>query len=129
MDKTTKRLRHPPKARFRGDERFFDLDEAFDALPSQSTWRDGHIQKTLYRYGPTTTAIFEFQAEAGLDEYRAEAEAIIHVIRGRIRVATPTNTHELSENQILLIDPEVPQSVHALEPARVLLTMVCADDE
>lgn len=129
MAKTTNRLRNPPQTRFRGEERFFDLDTAFEALPDQSTGRAGHMQKTLYRYGPTTTAIFAFQEDAGLEEYRVEAEAIIHIIRGKIRVATPTDTYDLSDNQVLLLDPHVPQSIRALEPSRVLMTIVSDDED
>ena len=124
MNEGQSRLRVPPRERFRGKERVFDLDRAFAELPRESVVRYGHIQKTLYRYGPTTTAIFAFEKGATLDAYRVEGEAILHVLAGHLKVKTEADAHELSAGQILLLDPDVEHSLSALEPTRLLLTVV-----
>ena len=121
------RLRVPPRERFAGSERVIDLDDAFAQLPAESVSRQGHMQKALYRLGPTTTAIFAFEAGAGLDPYTADAEAIIHVVEGRLRVRTHGNEYELTRNQMLLLDPRVPHGIKALAPTRMLLTTVLQD--
>ncbi len=123
------RLRVPPRERFAGCERIVDLRAAFSELPAESVPRKGHMQKTLYRLGPTTTAIFAFEQGRGLDQYTVDGEAIIHVIRGRLRVRTAGSEYNLAENQMLLLDPGVPHDVTALEPARMLLTVVLKESD
>jgi hypothetical protein len=121
------RRRVPPSTRFEDKERLFDLDAAFAQLPEESVARNGHMQKALYRYGPTTTAIFAFGQDAVLDRYWFEGQAIIQVVRGSLRVTTDDETYDLSESQVLLLDPEVPQSFRALAPTQVLVTLITED--
>ncbi len=129
MSAFSSRLRTPPSSRFRGDERCFDLDKAFDQLPRESVLRDGHIQKTLYRYGPTTIAIFAFVAGAKLDEYRVEGEAILHLLAGRMIVRTASEEYDLRQGSLLLLDPKVSHSLAAVEQSRLLLTVVLNEHE
>lgn len=132
MTRTTRRLRPPPSRRFRDRERCFDLDAAFRRLPGESIPRDGHMQQTLCRYGGVTTAIFAFDAGAGLDRFRVDGESILHVIDGRVHVETDDATHELTPDCILLLDPDVAQSLTAVESSRVLIHFILdgtADEE
>ncbi len=124
MSASPDRLRVPPRERFSGSERTFDLETAFAQLPAESVSRQGHVQKTLYRLGPTTTAIFSFEAGGGLHQYTVDGEAIAHVIKGRLRISTAANDYELTSNQMLLLDPGVPHELNALEPSQLLLTVV-----
>ncbi len=127
MSEPAGRLRVPPRERFAGNERIIDLDAAFAELPSESRPRQGHMQKTLYRLGPTTTAIFAFEAGARLDQYTVDAQAIVHVLEGRLRVHTGESEHELMPGQMVLVDPGVPHNIHAVEPTRLLFTIVLHD--
>jgi len=118
------RPRIPPRVRFAGPERVINLEQAFAELPAESTPRQGHMQKALYRLGPTTTAIFEFEAGGAIDQHTAEAEAIIHVLSGRLMVRTANAKHELGPNDVMLLDPGVPHDLKALAPTRMLMTFV-----
>jgi len=118
------RPRVPPRDRFAGTERIFNLDKAFAELPAESTARQGHMQKALYRLGPTTTAIFAFDKNGGIDQHTMDGEAILHVLSGRLSVRTSTISHELKTNDLLLLDPGVPHDIKALEPTRMLMTFV-----
>lgn len=118
------RPRIPPRERFAGTERVFNLDKAFAELPAESTARQGHMQKALYRLGPTTTAIFAFEKGGHIDRHTAEGESIIHVLTGRLSIKTATSTHELKDNDLLLLDPGVPYTFTALEPSRMLMMFV-----
>ena len=48
----------------------------------------------------------------------------MHVIKGRLLLSTAGNDYELTSNQMLLLDPGVPHELNALEPSRLLLTVV-----
>ena len=123
------RLRVPPRERFAGDEHIIDLETAFAGLPSESVLRHGHMQKVLYRLGRTTTAIFAFEAGGRLEQYTIDAQAIVHVIEGRVRVCTPDSAYELTRNQMVMLDPGVPHDVEAVERTRLLLTVVLREGE
>lgn len=121
------RQRVPPRDRFAGTERIFNLDKAFAELPGESTVRQGHMQKALYRLGPTTTAIFAFDKGGGIDQHTMEGEAILHVLSGRLSVRTSKIGHELKTNDLLLLDPGVAHDIKALEPTRMLMTFVLGE--
>ena len=118
------RPRVPPRERFSGTERVFNLDKAFAELPAESTARQGHMQKALYRLGPTTTAIFAFEKGGHIDQHTAEGEAIVHILSGLMSVQTAAAVHELKTNDLLMLDPGVPYIFKALAPTRMLMTFV-----
>ena len=124
MEGTPRRRRVRPSERFEGTQRLIDLDRAFASLPAESVARQGHIQKTIYRHGATTTAIFQFQAGAGLEEYELEGQAIIQVVSGTLRVCASDRTYEVGPNHVLLLDPGVAQELRAITATRMLLTIV-----
>ena len=118
------RRRVPPVQRFSGVERAFNIDAAFAELPAESTSRQGHMQKALYRLGPTTTAIFAFEKGGRIDKHTAEGEAIIHVLSGHLTIQTATTAHDLKTNDLLMLDPGVPYTFKAIQPTRMLMTFV-----
>ena len=124
MSPTKSRPRVPPRERFKWTERVFNLDKAFADLPGESTSRQGHMQKALYRLGPTTTAIFAFEKGSTIDQHTMEGEAIIHVMSGRLSVRTAKGKRDLRTNDLMLLDPGVPLDLKALEPTRMLMTFV-----
>lgn len=124
MSASPDRLRVPPRERFQGTERVFNLEQAFNQLPAESTARQGHMQKTLYRLGPTTTAIFQFEKGGSINQHTMEGEAIIHVLSGRMSVQTASDRHELGPNDLMLLDPGVRHDFTALEACRMLMTFV-----
>jgi len=129
MTTADNRLREPPRLRFKGAEKKFSLVEQFDALPSESVMRHGHMQKTLYKHGPMTTAIFSIRSGAGLNRHELDGESIIHVIKGRVQVHTPTATHEVKRDEILLLDPKTPHDVNALEDTEMVMTVVLEENK
>jgi quercetin dioxygenase-like cupin family protein len=127
MSPARQQPRVPPRQRFAGNEHVINLDYAFAELPGESTAYQGHMQKTLYRLGPTTTAIFQFEKGGTMDKHAVEGEAIIHVLGGRLSVQTPAGKHELRGGDMLLLNPGVPHDVKAIEPTRMLLTVVLGE--
>lgn len=129
MSEQPERLRVHPRERFAASELRFNLAEAFERLKEESVARQGHIQKTLYHHGPTTLAIFAFEAGAAMDQHAVDGEAILHVLNGRLTVTTEDATHDLRAGSVLLLDPGVPHDVHAKEPTHLMLTVVLHRDD
>jgi len=118
------RLREPPRDRFETQVRLVSLNQAFEELPHESIERQGHIQKALFRHGPTTTAIFLFEADSRLREHAMDGEAIIHVLEGRVTIQAEGQFHELAPNDLMLLKPRVQHDIEASETTRLLMHVV-----
>lgn len=123
-DNINDRTRTHPQERFAPLAQVFDFIAVADEMarePSATTQR--HRQKTLYRHGQTSLALFRFEAGAELREHRANGTVFIQVLDGRITVQAQGARHELTSGQVLVMSPGVPHDLHAEEPARMLLTV------
>jgi quercetin dioxygenase-like cupin family protein len=124
----TERTRQHPAERFASAAQSFNLEVAANELARElTTTTQGHRQKTLYRYGATTLALFLFEANSELREHRASGTVFIQVLQGRLTVSAQGEPHVLSAGQVLVMSPGVPHDVRTGdEPARMLLT-VCLE--
>ncbi|SJM66485.1 hypothetical protein [Gulosibacter sp. 10] len=61
---------------------------------------------------------------AVLARHVAPAPLIVTVLEGRVEFALPEIAHELAAGAVLCVDADVPHEVTALEPSRLLLTLV-----
>jgi len=124
MSELPQRTREHPRERFAGREKLFKLDEAFAALPGESTVHAAHMQKALYRHKTVTTAIFAFEPGGRFDEHETDCELTIHVLSGSIFVRTDQNEYTLGANDLLLLDPGVKHDLKAVDETRLLMTFV-----
>ncbi len=118
------RLRQPPVERFAGAERRIDLTASFLALRAEAhDGADGHRQIAVLRRGPLRIVLFAFDPGGRLAAHGAPGFLTIHAIRGAVQVRTPTDRHEVSAGQVLILDPDVVHDVEAVEEADVVLTL------
>lgn len=82
---------------------------------SATTVYGGH-EHTLRQ---TVIALVEGQT---LDEHENPGEATVHVLAGRVRLAADSATWEGRTGDLLVV-PEAPHSLHALQDSTVLLTV------
>ncbi len=87
------------------------------------------MQKALYRHGPFTTGIWQFDADAGIDEHIIEGEAVIHVLEGQLFVRTAQQEYTLGPGEILLLDPRTVHDIRAVKPSRMMMTFVMFEDQ
>ena len=118
------RQRTHPDERFAPSAQAFDLESAARELSSESnTGVHGHRQKTLYRFGNTTLALFLFDAGARMREHRAAGTVFIQVLQGRLTVQAENERHDLEAGRVLVMSPNVPHDVFAEEASQMLLTV------
>jgi quercetin dioxygenase-like cupin family protein len=73
---------------------------------------------------------FAFDSGQELTEHTAGVPAVFQVISGRFRVSVAGgDTSEMGPEAWLLLDAREPHSLLALEPARLLLTMLQRPEE
>jgi quercetin dioxygenase-like cupin family protein len=120
------RTRVHPDTRFAPPAQEFDLDAVARELSRErggAASPQGHRQKTLYRHGNSTLALFLFDAGGGMREHRASGTVFIQVLEGRLTVNAQGQRHELVAGRVLVMAPGVVHDVRAEEPARMLLTV------
>ena len=118
------RLRVHPEQRFLADQRKIDLNEATAELRAEGRpGSRGHHQKTLYRHGDATIALFLFEQGGRLAEHKTAGTVSIHALDGRLRVNAGGEAHTLTAGQLVVLAPGVKHDLTAEEPTRMLLTV------
>lgn len=124
------RLRTPPRERFTGDTKRFDLERIFQTLDEESHGGvAGHKQITLFKRGASTVIAFLFDEDGVLPEHATDGVATIHVLDGRLEVETPKERHALEGGGLLVLRPGVPHSVRAEQPSKMVLTVHLLEGE
>jgi quercetin dioxygenase-like cupin family protein len=92
------------------------------ALISVAT--DSTVSRTAVRAEGARVVLFAFDAGQELTEHTAAVPILLSVLDGRLRVATDGTTVELTPGGVVHIGARVPHQVLALEPTRMVLTML-----
>jgi len=116
------RLREPPVERFAAGEHVFDLRAEVESLKAEHAPSSrGHRQKTLYKRGNATIALFLFEAGGGLAQHKAAGTVTINVLDGRLILQTHGNEHVLTAGHVLVLAPGVEHTVIAKDQTVMLL--------
>jgi quercetin dioxygenase-like cupin family protein len=71
--------------------------------------------------------VFAFDAGTELREHRAQQPVLLQALEGTLTVHLDDSTVQLKPGGLLHIEPGVPHSVTAAEPARLQLTVLLTD--
>lgn len=118
------RLRRAPGERFEGPSHAFHLDAVAARLRAEDhPARRGHRQMTIFQRDHVTHVVFAFDQGGGLSEHKAPGLVTIQVHAGKLRVVEEGREHEMPAGSVLVLDPDVPHSVEAMEESVMLLTV------
>lgn len=116
------RTRPAPSERFAGPEHHLHLDQALAFLRKEpQTTRAGHLQMTLLHRASVRLVLFAFESGGKLPQHSAPGVVTIHLLRGRMRVRTPSESYDLGAGDLLTLERDVPHDVEALEECDMLL--------
>lgn len=115
------RLRPAPESRFDACSLVFDVAAEANAIRTEGPARHGHRQKTLFRHGSHTVALFVLDAGAQLSEHAAAGIVTIQPVDGEIMVTADGRSQRLCVGHVLVLSPRLAHSVAALRPASFLL--------
>lgn len=116
-----RRVRESPEHRFDASVLAFDLSAEAASIRSEGPSRNGHRQKTLFKGGTRTVALFVVDAGAELPEHRAAGIVTIQSVEGEVMVTANGRSHALGSHGLLVLAPDVLHSVKAASPASFLL--------
>ncbi|MFH1330698.1 MAG: cupin domain-containing protein [Actinomycetota bacterium] len=92
-------------------------------IPEQGT-----LSRVLHADDRLRLVLFAFDAGQELTEHTASVVAVLQVLSGRFRVTAGGDTFEMDPEAWLRLDAHEPHSLQALEPSRLLLTMLTQGD-
>jgi quercetin dioxygenase-like cupin family protein len=84
----------------------------------------GTLSRVLHTDERVRLVLFAFDAGQELTEHTASVPALLQVVSGRFRVGAGGDTFEMGPEAWLRLDAGEPHSLLALEPSRLLLTML-----
>lgn len=85
---------------------------------------DSTVSRTALRAEGARVVLFAFDAGQELTEHTAAVPILLQVIDGRLRVGAGAEHVELLPGGLVHIGARVPHTVLALEPSRMILTML-----
>jgi quercetin dioxygenase-like cupin family protein len=85
---------------------------------------DATVSRTVLKADGTRLVLFAFDAGQELSEHTAAMPVLLQVLDGRLAVSAAGRSVELVPSGIVHLPARLPHSVLALEPSRLLLTML-----
>jgi quercetin dioxygenase-like cupin family protein len=84
------------------------------------------ISKTLIDKKIGTITLFSFDRGQGLSEHTAPYDAFVQVVDGEAEVVINGEPHRVVAGQIIIMPANIPHSLSAVEPFKMLLVMIRA---
>ncbi|HMN41278.1 MAG TPA: cupin domain-containing protein [Phycisphaerales bacterium] len=116
------RIREAPTDRFDAPALTFDMKAQAAALRAEPTpARHGHRQKTLYKHGGRSIALFVMDPGAALAEHAAAGTVSIQAVEGELMVSVGGADQRLDPGHLLVMAPGTRHAVRAAGPSVFLL--------
>ncbi|RMG80389.1 MAG: cupin domain-containing protein [Chloroflexi bacterium] len=80
--------------------------------------------RTFHKEGHARAVLFAFDTGQELTEHTSSHAAIIQILQGRARIALGDDVHNLTEGAWLYMPPQLPHSVYAETPLKMLLILL-----
>ena len=101
----------------------FNLEQTYEQLRAESAYAAGRNAITLRKAPGMQIVLLTQHAGDVLDNHRAAGPITLHVLRGRVRFATPDQTVDLSAGMLIALDGGIVHSVEAVDDSVSLLTL------
>jgi quercetin dioxygenase-like cupin family protein len=105
----------PSRQRFRTPQAINDVIQYQD---------DAVVSRELIHQPTGSITLFAFDTHQGLSEHAAPFDALVLVTDGRAEIRVADVTHELKAGEMLLLPAKTPHALLALEPFKMVLTMI-----
>lgn len=88
-------------------------------------YQDGAIvSRTIVEKPSGTLTVFAFDKGQALSEHTAPFDAVVQVLDGKGQFTIAGDSSDLSAGQMIIMPADVPHTVTAVEPFKMLLTMI-----
>jgi len=101
--------------------RFLTPRSINDAIQYQE---DAVVSRELIHKTTGTVTLFAFDKNQGLSEHAAPYDALVMITDGQAEITVSGVKHELKAGEMLLMPANSPHALKALEPFKMVLTMI-----
>jgi quercetin dioxygenase-like cupin family protein len=85
---------------------------------------DAVVSRELIRKATGIVTLFAFDKNQGLSEHTAPYDALVMITDGQAEITVSGVKHELKAGDMLLMPANSPHALKALEPFKMVLTMI-----
>ena len=82
------------------------------------------VSRTLAENESGTITLFAFDVDQGLSEHTAPFDAFVQILDGKAEIVIAGKPVEARAGQIVLMPANIPHALKAIEPFKMLLTML-----
>lgn len=82
------------------------------------------VSKTLAQNKHVSLTLFAFAEGEEISTHESKGDAMVQVLEGKTRLTVGGVEHEVSVGESLVMPANVPHAVYALQPFKMLLTVV-----
>ncbi len=82
------------------------------------------VSRTLAENESGTITLFAFDTDQGLSEHTAPFDAFVQILDGKAEIVIAGKPVEARAGQIVLMPANIPHALKAIEPFKMLLTML-----
>ncbi len=94
-------------------------------LKNMVSYFDGSVvSKEILRKSTGTLTIFAFDKGQGLSEHTAPFDATVLIVEGKANIFINSVLHQVNEGEMIIMPANVPHSLYAEEPFKMLLIMI-----
>ena len=68
--------------------------------------------------------LFAFDKDESLSEHTSPFEALVNIVEGSMKITIGGNPFTVEEGEILLLPPDIPNGLIALQKTKMILTMI-----
>jgi quercetin dioxygenase-like cupin family protein len=85
---------------------------------------DAVVSRELIRKATGIVTLFAFDKNQGLSEHTAPYDALVMITDGQAEITVSGVKHEIKAGEMLLMPANSPHALKALEPFKMVLTMI-----
>jgi len=98
--------------------------QMFDLTAEIQVNTDAIVSKTLRKSAELNLTLFAFDKGQGLSGHSSPMDAYVHILLGKMDITVGGESFTLSTGQLIFMPATIPHALEALEPSKMLLTMV-----
>lgn len=82
------------------------------------------VSKQIIKKTSGNVTLFAFDKDESLTEHTSPYEALVQIVEGRMTITIGGQPFNVEEGEIILLPPNIPHGLVALEKTKMLLTMI-----
>jgi quercetin dioxygenase-like cupin family protein len=82
------------------------------------------VSRQIIKKPNGNVTLFAFDKDENLSEHTSPYEALVFVLQGKMVVTIGGQSQEVGEGEIILLPPNIPHGLVALEKSKMLLIMI-----